>query len=116
MAVGLADNRGPARTAGPPTVPTSRDGGGRRVPASARPEAVDPDVDPAEVTRRARPSIDLAVVGVIAVGGVLGSEARFALGRALPHDPGSWPLATLLINLSGSFVLAALMVVLTELT
>lgn len=53
---------------------------------------------------------------MIAAGGVLGSEARLALGLALPHAPGTWPLATLLINVSGSFILAALMVVLTELT
>jgi CrcB protein len=82
----------------------------------ARTSPVDPDVDLPTSTRRARPHLDPAVLAAIAVGGVLGSEARFALGRALPHAVGDWPLVTLLINVSGSFVLAALMVVLTELT
>src|SRR4051812_48438776 len=40
-----------------------------------------------------------------AVGGVLGALARWGLGRALPHDAGSWPWATLLVNLSGCLLL-----------
>jgi CrcB protein len=82
----------------------------------ARTSPVDPDVDLPTSTRRARPAVDPAVLGAIAIGGALGSEARFALGRALPHAAGSWPTATLLINVSGSLVLAVLMVLLTELT
>jgi fluoride exporter len=81
----------------------------------ARTSPVDPDVEPADA-RRPKAALDPAVLAVIAAGGILGSEARFALGRALPHAAGSWPLATLLINVSGSFALAVLMVVLTELT
>jgi CrcB protein len=82
----------------------------------ARTSPVDPDVDLRTSSRRSRPRVEPAVLAAIAAGGVLGAEARYALGLALPHAPGSWPLATLLINVSGSFVLAALMVVLTELT
>ena len=78
--------------------------------------AVDPDVDlhvPAQ--RRAR-ALDPAVLSVIALGGIVGTEARFALERAFPAGDGGWPFATFGINLGGSFVLGALMVVLTELT
>jgi fluoride exporter len=82
----------------------------------ARPSPVDPDVDLPMSARRSRARLEPAVLGAIAAGGILGSEARYALGLALPHQAGSWPLATLLINVSGSLALAALMVVVTELT
>lgn len=38
-------------------------------------------------------------------GGALGSGLRFALGLAFPQTPGRFPLTTLLINLTGSFLL-----------
>jgi CrcB protein len=82
----------------------------------ARTGPMDPDVDAQDPARRRRRTVDPAALGVIAVGGVLGSEARYALGLAAPHASGSWPVATLVINVSGSLVLGALMVVLTELT
>ncbi|WP_237491891.1 fluoride efflux transporter CrcB [Modestobacter sp. L9-4] len=47
-----------------------------------------------------------------ALGGALGSLARWGLGRALPHPVGAWPTATLLINLSGCLVLGVLAVAL----
>jgi fluoride exporter len=55
------------------------------------------------------------VLAVIALGGVLGAEARYALGVLLPHTPGAWPWSTLLVNLSGCVLIGALMVVITEL-
>jgi CrcB protein len=82
----------------------------------ARTGPVDPDVDLHDPAQRQARCLDPLVLAVIAAGGVAGSEARYALGLALPHGPGGWPLATFLINVSGSFVLGALMVVLTELT
>jgi fluoride exporter len=82
----------------------------------ARTSPVDPDVEVPTSARRTPGRLDPAVVAVIALGGVLGAEARYALGLALPHAPGSWPLGTLLINVSGSLALGALMVVVTELT
>ena len=67
-------------------------------------------------TRAARDQgSDPAVLAAIAVGGILGSEARYALGLALPHAAGAFPVATAIINVSGSLALGALMVVLTEL-
>lgn len=82
----------------------------------ARTSPVDPDVDTPTSTGRSRAHLGPSVLGAIAVGGVAGSEARYALDLALPHAAGGWPLATLLINVSGSLVLGAVMVVITELT
>lgn len=44
----------------------------------------------------------------VAAGGLVGSELRYGLGLAFPDAEGSLPLATLCINVAGSFVLAAL--------
>ena len=40
-------------------------------------------------------------------GGVAGALARAGVVEALPHDPGQWPWATLLVNVAGAFVLGA---------
>jgi CrcB protein len=47
-------------------------------------------------------------IGIVAAGGVLGALARYGLGLLIPA-PGSWPLPTLLINLSGALALGALL-------
>src|ERR1700710_2184559 len=57
----------------------------------------------------------LAARRVVAAGGVLGSEARYALERAFPSPTGHWPLATWAINVAGSLAIGILMVVGTEL-
>ena len=44
----------------------------------------------------------------VAAGGLLGSELRYGLGLAFPDNIGSLPWTTLCINVSGSFILAAL--------
>lgn len=56
------------------------------------------------------------VLGVIAVGGTLGSLSRYAVDVALPHAPGSFPWSTLLVNLSGCLLIGVLMVVIGEIT
>jgi fluoride exporter len=43
-----------------------------------------------------------------AVGGALGALARWAVAEALPSEPGGWPWATLLVNLTGCLLLGAL--------
>lgn len=48
----------------------------------------------------------------VAVGGALGTLARVGVDRALPATPGGWPVATLLVNVSGALLLG---VVLTRL-
>lgn len=75
---------------------------------------VDPDLVP-DSARSAR-ALDPAVLAVIALGGVIGAEARYALSLWHPSAVDHWPLTTWLENLGGSFLLGALMVTLTELT
>jgi len=52
----------------------------------------------------ARPR-DLGVLALIAVGGMLGASARYALGRLMPVHAGRFPWATFSANLAGSFAL-----------
>lgn len=59
---------------------------------------------------RARPD----VLAVIALGGMVGSTARFKLAEAIPTRPGHFPWATFWTNLSGSFVLGFGLIVLLE--
>ena len=51
---------------------------------------------------------------MIAIGGALGSLARWGLAAALPHQPGAFPWATFLENVSGCLLIGALMVLLAE--
>ena len=53
-------------------------------------------------------------LGVIALGGMLGAAARFKLAEALPTKPGHFPWATFWTNLSGSFVLGFVLIMLLE--
>ena len=45
---------------------------------------------------------------VVITGGVFGALARYGLSQLLP-SPGGWPLPTLVINLSGAFLLGLLL-------
>ncbi|MFJ5954823.1 fluoride efflux transporter FluC [Paenarthrobacter sp. NPDC092416] len=47
-------------------------------------------------------------IGWVAAGGVFGALSRYGLGLVIP-SPGAWPLATLLINVSGALALGALL-------
>jgi fluoride exporter len=60
--------------------------------------------------RRVQPD----VLAVIALGGMAGATARFKLAEALPTSAGHFPWATFWTNLSGSFLLGFLLVVLLE--
>jgi CrcB protein len=86
---------------------------------------IDPDLDPgdlAEATlthggplpkrRHGRTQPDVA--GVIALGGMLGATARFKLAESIPTAPGQFPWATFWTNMSGSFVLGFLLIILLE--
>jgi len=72
------------------------------------------DALPIDPHRPARRRIQLDVLAVIAVGGMIGATARFELAEALPAEPGRFPWATFWTNLSGSFVLGFLLVLLAE--
>ena len=56
----------------------------------------------------------LAVVAVVAVGGVVGAEARYGLAVGLPHAPGAWAWSTLIANVTGCLLIGVLMVLVTE--
>ena len=49
------------------------------------------------------------MIWFVALGGALGSMARVALGTLVQERAGTFPLGTLLVNVSGSFLLALVM-------
>jgi len=59
------------------------------------------------VTTATRPALARPdEVAVVALGGVLGALARYAVSVAVPHDdPGAWPWATFAVNLLGCLLL-----------
>ena len=71
-----------------------------------------PDEDP-DLPGIARPLAPRLLVAV-AVGGAVGALARYGLGRAFPVATGSFPATTLVINLTGAFLLALLVGVLAR--
>lgn len=86
---------------------------------------IDPDLapsDPAEPSLQPRPTArwnrhgraQADVLAAIAVGGMLGATLRFKLAEALPTTTGHFPWATFWTNVSGSFLLGFLLVLLLE--
>jgi fluoride exporter len=65
-------------------------------------------------TRPKRRRQDPRVLGAIALGGLLGGEARYLLGLAFPTAHATFPATTFAINVSGSFILALLLVLILE--
>jgi len=72
---------------------------------------IDPDLEPVAGGRH-RP--EPAVLAAIALGGMAGASARYAVNRGIPTHPGGFPWATLWINVSGSFLLGVVLVVVLE--
>jgi len=56
----------------------------------------------------------LLVLGAVSTGGALGAAARYGLSLALPHRPGTFPVATFVTNVSGCLLIGVLMVLMTE--
>lgn len=54
------------------------------------------------------------VLLVVAAGGAFGALARWALGLAFPHVPGTFPATTFAINVVGCLLMGALVVEVTE--
>lgn len=50
----------------------------------------------------------------VAAGGLIGAPARYELGLLLPSRPGAFPLSTLVINVTGSFVLGLFLTLVIE--
>jgi CrcB protein len=72
---------------------------------------IDPGLD-ARLRRARHRSWD--VLAVIALGGGLGSVARYLLGQAIATPPDGFPWATFAVNVSGCFALGLLMVYVLE--
>jgi CrcB protein len=49
------------------------------------------------------------ILGVVALGGVIGSLARYGLAEAIPHGPGEFPWATFVTNVLGCFAIGVLL-------
>jgi CrcB protein len=56
----------------------------------------------------------LDILLAIALGGAIGGVARYSVSLALPTRPSHFPWDTFLINVSGSFVLGLLVILLAE--
>lgn len=77
---------------------------------------VDPDVDLRAPAQRRPRRLDPSVLAVIALGGALGAQGRYAVSLLSAEPAGAWPTATWWTNIGGSLLLGAVMVVFTELT
>lgn len=73
---------------------------------------VDPDVDLGESAQlvEIKPR-EWDLLLAVAIGGVLGTLARYGLGLAVPHAAHTFPWSTVLINVSGCFAIGILMAI-----
>lgn len=53
----------------------------------------------------AAPAASARVVVAVAAGGALGAGLRWAAGTVWAHEPGTWPWATLAVNIAGCLVI-----------
>jgi CrcB protein len=58
--------------------------------------------------------VSFGVLGTVALGGVVGSLGRYAVGVALPHPVGGFPWATLVVNVTGAFAMGLLVAYLVD--
>jgi CrcB protein len=77
-------------------------------------EPVDTDVDLGAAKRLRSRRGDLVVVGVVALGGMVGAGARYLIGEAWPTPSGGFPWATFTINITGCALIGVLMVLVTD--
>ena len=78
-------------------------------------EPVDPDVGVAlPRQRRELRRAPWAVLGAVSAGGAIGALARDALTVAWPRQPGAFPWATFVTNVTGCLLIGVLMVLITE--
>jgi CrcB protein len=83
---------------------------------------IDADLDPADPAAPARERrpvrrvrrADPAVLAAIALGGVIGAPARYGVAQVVHVAPNSFPWATFVTNVSGSFAIGLLLVFILE--
>lgn len=64
--------------------------------------------------RQARLREDVDVFAAIAIGGGIGSVARYGIGELVPPDVNGIPWPTLVVNLTGCLLIGVLMVLVTD--
>ena len=57
-----------------------------------------------EVFERVNP-LRPQILGAVAIGGAIGAAARWSVGTPWTLEPGSWPWATLIVNVVGSLAI-----------
>lgn len=62
-----------------------------------------------ESTRLGHPQIGRLELAAVGAGGAMGAMGRVGLEHAWPNTAGSWPWATLAVNIAGAFLLGGLM-------
>ncbi len=75
-------------------------------------EPVDPDVVDIPEARAGR--LPWKVLVVVAAGGAIGASLRYELSLAVTSAPGTFPLSTFAVNVSGSLVLGVLVTLIVE--
>jgi CrcB protein len=83
-------------------------------PDLAPDDSAEPSVVHRRLPRHRHGRAQPGVLAAIAAGGMLGATARYELAQALPTPPGHFPWATFWTNMSGSFALGFLLVLLLE--
>ena len=79
-------------------------------PTPPDPSIVDSDVELDDPTQRDEITPrEWDLLLAVAIGGVLGAQARYGLDVAIPHAPNRVPWATMLINASGCLLIGVLM-------
>jgi CrcB protein len=80
---------------------------------------VDPDLEPrpspfGAAGRRTWPRLRALVIVAVFVGGCIGGLGRYLVDEAVPDSAHGFPWATLVVNTSGAFLLAVMLVVVIE--
>jgi CrcB protein len=78
------------------------------------PDIEDPNAPPPRRTTSRWPRVAPGVVLAVFIGGVLGGLARYGIGLAAPPAKNAFPWDIFVINLSGAFALALLLVLVLE--
>jgi CrcB protein len=69
---------------------------------------------PIAALRRAHANVPWPVVGAVSVGGVVGAEARYAVGSMIHPGGGEFPWGTFTVNVSGCLLIGVLMVLISD--